>query len=125
MTTGRFFRVPMVPPGTTTLEILLPQRRSGRGVLLVLHASLCGRCHGSASQHSEVQLGSNVLLQAGQILIVLTLVQESPAHKEQTTLGSYHKISFAALPFHVAQYNTVTCLMSFQEQPANSQRHGS
>lgn len=92
---GEVTRVPMMPPGTMTQEILLlPQGRSGCWVLLVLHASLCGCCHGSASQHSQVQLGSDVLLQPGQVLglIVLTLVQESPARREQTTRGSFHEI---------------------------------
>lgn len=91
---GEVKRVPMMPPGMMTLEILLPQRRSRCWVLVVLHASLCSCCHGSASQHSQVQLWSDVLLQSGQILglIVLTLVQESPAHKQQTTRGSFHKI---------------------------------
>lgn len=89
---GRFKRVPMAPPGTMTQEVLLPQGRSGCWVLLVLHASLCGCCHGPASQHSEVQVGSDVLLQPGQVLgrIVLALVQEPPARREQTTRGSFH-----------------------------------
>lgn len=94
--TGKVFRVPTMRPRTTALEILplLLQQRSGCGVLMVLHASFCGRCHGSASQHSEVQLGSDVLLQTRQVLslIVLTVVQESPAHKEKTTRGSFHNI---------------------------------
>lgn len=112
---GEVKRVPMIAPGMMTLEILLLQRRSGCWVLLVLHASLCSCCHGSASQHSKVQLWSYVLLQSGQILglIFLTIVQVSPAHKDQTMVPfTKSSVCFGAMKFeplyHVAQHDTVT-----------------